>query len=153
MELESVEEGGVMLVVGRADARPLSSAVDATSVLESCFSAGSRAVLLYAEDLPAAFFDLSSGQAGAYLQKFRNYGVRLAVVSPPGRVRVSSRFGEMAAEEGRANHFRLFETPEDARRWLIEGAVGPSRPTTLGESGVDAEPGAEAEGGDRRSPG
>ena len=47
------------------------------------------------ENLTPAFFDLSSGEAGAILQKLRNYGIRLAVVCPPGRVLMSSRFGEM----------------------------------------------------------
>jgi hypothetical protein len=90
-------------------------------LLEACFSAGARAALLYAENLPAAFFDLSSGQAGAVLQKLRTYGVRLAVVSPPGQVEVSTRFGEMVAEESRGRHFGLFETREAARAWLAGG--------------------------------
>ena len=36
--------------------------------------------LLYASDL-TNFFDLSSGEAGAILQKLRTYGVLLAVLS------------------------------------------------------------------------
>ena len=118
MELTLIEEGGVKAVEGQPDTPFLSSADDVDCVLEECFSTGTRAALLYAENLPAAFFDLSSGQAGAVLQKLRNYGVRLAVVSRPGRIQPSSRFGEMVAEERRGRHFGLFETRDAACEWL-----------------------------------
>jgi hypothetical protein len=111
----------VSVVEGRTDVPLLSSADDAVRVLEACFSAGARAALLFAEDLPAAFFDLSSRQAGAVLQRLRTYGVRLAVVAPPGRVKASTRFGGMLAEQSRGRHFGLFETREAARAWLVEG--------------------------------
>jgi hypothetical protein len=75
-------------------------------------------VLLYSHNLPDAFFDLSSGQAGAILQKLRNYRVRLAVVCPPGSVQFSSRFGEVVAEERRGQYFNVFETRDEAREWL-----------------------------------
>jgi len=123
MELAAVQEGGVTVVEGQPDLPFLSAPDDIVRVLEACFSTGTRAALLYAENLPAAFFDLSSGQAGAILQKLRNYGVRLAVVSRPGRVRASSRFGEMVAEERRGRHFGLFETRDAAWEWLAEGEV------------------------------
>jgi len=61
---------------------------------------------------------LSSGEAGAILQKLRDYRIRLAVVCAPGSVRFSSRFGEMVAEESRGNYFRVFESREAAREWL-----------------------------------
>lgn len=118
MELTAVEEGGVAAVEGQPRAPFMADAGDVDLVLEACFSAGPRAALLYAENLPAAFFDLSSGQAGAILQKLRMYGVCLAVVAPPGSYQPSSRFGEMVAEESRGPHFGLFETREAAREWL-----------------------------------
>jgi hypothetical protein len=123
MELTSVEEGGVTVVEGQPDVSFMTGADDAVRLLEACFSAGARAALLYAENLPAAFFDLSSGQAGALLQKLRTYGVRLAVVSAPGRVRLSTRFAEMVAEESRGRHFGLFETRGAACEWLEKGAA------------------------------
>jgi hypothetical protein len=123
MELMSVEERGVTVVEGRPGVPFLSSADDAVRVLEACFSAGARAALLYAENLPAQFFDLSSGKAGALLQKFRTYGVRLAVVSPPGKNRPSTRFGEMVTEERRRRDFGLFGTRDAACAWLAKGAA------------------------------
>ena len=73
--------------------------------------------MLYSENLPDRFFDLSSGEAGAILQKFRNYNIRLAIVCSSS-VRLSQRFGEMVAEERRGRNFGLFETKDSARQWL-----------------------------------
>ena len=79
---------------------------------------GAGAALLYAENLTDAFFDLSSRQAGAILQKLRNYGVRLAVVCPAGTVQFSRRFGEVLAEERRGRFFGAFDTRREAVEWL-----------------------------------
>jgi Domain of unknown function (DUF4180) len=118
MELAAAEEGGVRLVEGPSDMPLMASADDVGRILEACFAAGARAALLDAENLPAAFFDLSSGQAGTMLQEVRTHGVRLAVVARPGRIQASSRFGEMVAEERRGRHFGRFETRDAAREWL-----------------------------------
>ena len=96
------------------------------SWLEPTTQSGSRGVLfkqnspalLYAKNLTEGFFNLSFGEAGAVLQKLRNYGVRLALVCPAGSVQVSRRFGEMVAEEQLRNHFGVFETRQAAREWL-----------------------------------
>jgi len=90
---------------------------DAAAVLEACMSHRVDRVLLYSENLTAGFFDLSSGEAGAILQKLRNYGVRVAIVRSPA-VRLSRRFGEMVVEEERGPYFRLFEDRDAAREWL-----------------------------------
>ena len=118
MEFRIIEEGEIKFVEGQPDASFLSGPADIDLVLEACFSCGTRAALLYAENLPAAFFDLGSGVAGAILQKLRTYRVRLAVVWRPGTVRASGRFGEMVAEERQGRDFGLFETRDAAREWL-----------------------------------
>ncbi|HEV2446695.1 MAG TPA: DUF4180 domain-containing protein, partial [Candidatus Sulfopaludibacter sp.] len=91
---------------------------DANLVVEACFSASSRSALLYAPNMTAGFFDLSSGEAGIVLQKLRTYGIRVALVCPPGSAPFSSRFGELMAEENRLPYFRFFESVEAAREWL-----------------------------------
>ena len=118
MKLTLVDEGCVKVVEGVPDEAFMSSATDIDRVIEACLSDGARSVLLYADNLTRAFFDLSSGEAGAILQKLRNYRMRLAVVCAPGRVQFSSRFGEMLAEERRGPHFGVFETRGAAREWL-----------------------------------
>jgi hypothetical protein len=117
-ELTLAEADGVRAVEGPPDAPFMSSVDDINRVIETCFSYGVDAALLYADNLPDRFFDLSSGQAGTILQKLRNYRIRLAIVCPPGRVQLSSRFDEMVLEESRGRHFGLFETRQAAWEWL-----------------------------------
>jgi hypothetical protein len=93
---------------------------DAKTLLEACFSARTRDALLYPANLPPEFYDLSSGFAGEYLQKWRNYRVRVALVCPPGDAPFSSRFQEMANEEAGRGYFRVFPTREAAVEWLEE---------------------------------
>ena len=118
--LSLVEEDGVRVVEGAPNEPLMTRVDDASRVIEACFSHRARLALLYASNLTERFFDLSSGDAGAILQKLRNYGVRLAVVCPPGSVQFSSRFGEMLAEEHRRRDFRVFETRAAAREWLSQ---------------------------------
>ena len=86
---------------------------DATLVLEACFSAGSRPVLLHSENVTPRFFDLSSGEAGEVLDKLRRFHVRLALVCPPGTTRFSRRFAEVLA-----NDLQVFTSREEACLWL-----------------------------------
>jgi hypothetical protein len=117
-ELAVSEMDGVRAVEGPPDKPFMSKVDDVDRVIEACFSARVDAALLYAANLPAEFFDLSSRQAGAILQKLRNYRIRLAVVCAPGSVQFSSRFGEMVAEERRGRWFGVFETRDEALVWL-----------------------------------
>jgi Domain of unknown function (DUF4180) len=113
MSLSVVEEEGVAIVEGRPDEPVMVHAQDAARVVEACLSARARCALLYPANLPPAFFDLSSGEAGEILQKLESFGIRFAVVCPPGSVRFSSRFHEAL---GRS--FQVFETRGAACDWL-----------------------------------
>lgn len=91
---------------------------DVIMVLEECFAVPTHAVLLYAENLPSAFFDVSSTQAGDFLQKLRNYDIRVAVVETGGVASGSQRYGELMAAERRDGAFRMFDSREGAVAWL-----------------------------------
>jgi len=118
MPLGLSEECGVRIVEGTPQEPLMRRPQDATLVLEACFSAGVRAALLYPANLTPRFFDLSSGEAGVILDKLRRFHVRLAVVCLPGSVRFSSRFPEILS-----NDLRIFESREEATRWLGRFAV------------------------------
>jgi hypothetical protein len=98
------------------------TAGDVDRIIEECLSRGAPAALLDARSLPAGFFDLRSGVAGAMLQKLRNYRVRLAVVCPPD-MPLSDRFAELAAEERRKRCFALFPSRSAAREWLTQNGL------------------------------
>ena len=114
------EVAGTRVLEGRAGTPLLTKAAGVNVLLENCFSTGARAiVLLHAENLPAVFFDLSSGVAGEMLQKLRTYGgYRLAVVE--GAARPSSRFAEMEAEERWKGYFALCDSVSAAHAWLTK---------------------------------
>ena len=116
--LTVIEAPDFVAVEGPAGEPLLASAREIDQVLEACFAAGCREALLYAENLPPAFFDLSSGDAGAILQKLRNYGVRLAIVRDAGSDGTSARFGELMAEERMRRDFGVFASRGDALAWL-----------------------------------
>ena len=101
--------------------RYLADANDVGRLIEDCVSAGARTALLYADNLPGKFFDLSSGQAGLILQKLRTYKVRLAVVAPTERVVTSGPFKELLAEERKSGQFALFDTRDAAAAWRVTG--------------------------------
>lgn len=124
MELTLVDEGGLKVVEGVPGEAFMASAHDVDRLIEACFSERANAALLYAANLPPAFFDLSSGEAGEILQKLRNYRIRLAVVYRADSVAFSSRFGELLADERRGAHFGLFETRQAAIDWLRQPQPG-----------------------------
>jgi len=108
--------GDRLFLEGEPHASLLIRAQDPSPLIEACFSAGIRRVLLYPSNLTANFFDLSSGEAGEILQKLRGFRIRVAVVCPPGSVRFSNRFPEILSEV--SDFFRVFETADPARDWL-----------------------------------
>jgi hypothetical protein len=118
MDMNLVEEAGTRWIEGPQDQPLLANARDATRIVEACAWFETHDVLLYAVNLPPTFFDLSSGDAGEILQKMQTYGVRLAVVCPPGSVRFSTRFGDVLVEEQLGHYFRVFETHAEAVDWL-----------------------------------
>lgn len=115
MALTVREESGIRIVEGTPGVALMQHPQNATLVLEACFSAPASGALLYPENLPPRFFDLSSGEAGEVLDKLRLYQIRLAIVCPPDSVQFSSRFREILSDD-----LRIFETGADARRWLAE---------------------------------
>ena len=118
MELSLVEENGIAFVEGQPGQPFMTNVGDVNRVIESCLSNGVDSVLLYPDNLTAAFFDLSSREAGEILQKLRNYQIRLAIVCPPGSARLSSRFADLLAEERQNQYFKIVETRDAARAWL-----------------------------------
>jgi hypothetical protein len=122
VQLAVVEEGGMRIVEGPPGEPVMTGVDDARVVVEACVSAATDKALLHPHNLTGAFFDLSSGEAGAILQRLRNYRVRLAIVCPAGSVRFSRRFGEVLAEERAGPYFRVFETRAEACRWLGRAA-------------------------------
>jgi len=92
---------------------------DALTVIASCSEHDTDRVLLPAAALPEAFFDLSTGFAGEFLQKLVNYRVRTAGLFETEEG-YSKSFREFIAEARRGQQFRAFGSREGAVAWLRE---------------------------------
>ena len=53
---------------------------EALDIMAEAYHAGAEALILTSEHLAPDFFDLKTGLAGAILQKFSNYRMKLAIV-------------------------------------------------------------------------
>lgn len=53
---------------------------DATDLLGNAYHRGAEYIILQEKNLNPAFFDLKTGIAGEVLQKFSNYGIKLAII-------------------------------------------------------------------------
>lgn len=58
----------------------ISTPEDATAILEEAFAAHAAVVAIPAERFDALFFDLSTGIAAEFLQKFATYVIAVAIV-------------------------------------------------------------------------
>lgn len=74
---------------------------------------GIGAAILSDYQLPADFFDLSTGVAGELVQKCLNYHLRLVIVAPDTEA-WSTRFREFAGESTRQGHFVFVDSLESA---------------------------------------
>ena len=117
MELKIVDHHGARIGIGPRGGKFLNHASKSSRLVEACGNAGVDRLALYPENLPEGFFDLSSKIAGEVLHRLRLYRVRLAVVQTPG-LKLSSRFGEMLADEKRYGYFGLFDSLDEAKDWL-----------------------------------
>jgi hypothetical protein len=90
---------------------------DALDLVAACGEQGTNLLLLKAENLSPAFFDLSSGLAGDILLKFTNYCIKVALVIPRD-LPVSERFAEFASETRFNREFRIFHQEDSALNWL-----------------------------------
>jgi len=96
---------------------------DALDLVAACGENGTYNLLIHADNLPEAFYDLRTGLAGAILLKFSNYRLRVAVILDPVKSS-QGRFGEMVLETNRGDQFRVFSSPESAEAWLLEAEKG-----------------------------
>jgi len=91
---------------------------DAIDIAALCAEKGVPSILFHYKNLAPSFFDLKTGLAGEVLQKFMTYRIKVAAVIPSEKIK--GKFREMVIESNRGIHFRVFETKEEAREWLLK---------------------------------
>lgn len=98
---------------------PLSTENDAVDLVALCGENDTNLLMIHYAALSQDFFKLKTRVAGNILQKFINYNIKAAAVIP-NEIIQKGRFREMAIETNKGNHFRMYESKEEAERWLLE---------------------------------
>jgi len=116
MRVHQVDKFGHHYLEAAPTERFLQREEDAIKLIGLCGEQSAARLLLYAGNLSESFFDLKSGLAGAILQKFANYHMKVALVIPLEFVQ--GRFRDYVLEANRGNQFRTFQEKSDAELWL-----------------------------------
>ena len=107
MEQDNVEQGmreiaGVRILELKSSGPILKTSRDVSDLIGDAIGQQATLVLLPVSRLDSAFFDLRSGFAGECLQKFVNYGLRLAIVGDiSDRTAASSSLRDLIVEANR----------------------------------------------------
>ncbi len=105
MSGHTVELARSLVYLVGADAEPLATDRQASDILGDAFSTGARVVAIPVERLSPAFLDLKTRLAGDVLQKFVNYGFRVAIVGDvSGPVAQSDALRDFVRESNRGRH-------------------------------------------------
>ncbi|MGW6708691.1 DUF4180 domain-containing protein [Streptomyces sp. NPDC054956] len=100
-----VEHHGVPVLVCAADGPPVATEQDALDQLIGGAFYRTDLVAVPAERFDDRFFDLSTGLAGAIMQKFVNYRVRLVVLGDISHhLRASSALPDLVRESNEGHH-------------------------------------------------
>lgn len=90
------------VTVGFYDGPVIATEQDSNDAIGACYGLGIDLIAIPAERLTDDFFWLSSGLAGAVLQKFQNYGFRVAVLGDISRfLKESPSLRDFVAESNR----------------------------------------------------
>jgi len=103
---------GIRVLACEADGPKLDR--DAIALIGEALGQGAKLVLIPAERLEDDFFRLRTGVAGAFLQKFVTYGVKVAIVGDISRhMQASSALRDFVAESNRGGYVWFAETVEE----------------------------------------
>ncbi|GAA4099515.1 DUF4180 domain-containing protein [Actinomadura miaoliensis] len=106
--------GDTTVLICTPDGNVLKAEQDALDLIGDTAANGADMVVLPVERLDDAFFDLSTRIAGEFLQKFVNYGVRVAIVGDIStHLQASSALRAFVAESNRGRHVWFATTLDD----------------------------------------
>lgn len=97
----------------------LNNTGDILELLGNARSTGTRKVLIHSSDLNRDFFNLRSGVAGEFLQKFINYSIEVAILLSSEDIKDNPRFQEMVGESNSIGSIGYFTQESMAKSWLL----------------------------------
>ncbi|WP_088187163.1 DUF4180 domain-containing protein [Desulfosporosinus sp. FKA] len=102
---------------------PLLTENDALELVALCGEKDTNLLMLHYAVLSEDFFRLKTKVAGNVLQKFMNYHIK-AVAVIPNEISQKGKFRELAIEMNKGDHFRMYESREEAEKWLLQCTGG-----------------------------
>jgi len=97
---------------------PLSTEEDALTLVSLCGENDTNLLMVHQKALSEDFFQLKTGVAGAMMQKFINYSIKVGVVVPDRR-ELNTRFQELVSEVNNGNQYRIFTSGAEAEIWFF----------------------------------
>lgn len=97
--------------------RPIQSEQDGIELISICAQNGTNLLLIEGERLSDDFIRLTTGIAGAVLQKFATYNIKAVAVL--GENRTKGKFKEFLSESNNGSMFRAYTNFSDAENWLL----------------------------------
>jgi len=100
-------------------AEPIRTESDALDLIALGWEQETQAIMIHGTALSEDFFKLKTKTAGDIIQKFTNYGMKVAAIIPR-EIMQQGRFKEMASETNNGPHFRIYDRREEAEQWLLQ---------------------------------
>jgi hypothetical protein len=118
MVLTKTTANGTVIAIASSDAVLIYDAQSALDFIVSVrYETGSHSIIISKASVIESFFVLSSGIAGEILQKFINYGVRLAIVGDFS-VYTSKPFKDFIYESNKGSHIFFVSSEKEAMEKL-----------------------------------
>ena len=114
MNLTGIEENGVLCVLVESDEPVITDAQSAIDLLMSAqYDVGSKDIVIPKQLVAEDFFVLSTGLAGEILQKYVNYGGRMAIYGDYSRY-TSKPLKDFMYESNKGRDFFFVSTKDEA---------------------------------------
>lgn len=121
MNLTGIEENGVLCVLVESDEPVITDAQSAIDLLMSAqYDVGSKDIVIPKQLVAEDFFVLSTGLAGEILQKYVNYGGRMAIYGDYSRY-TSKPLKDFMYESNKGRDFFFVSTKDEAVAALAKG--------------------------------
>lgn len=91
----------------------INNSQDALDLMTMAECPGCNKYIIYEKNLARHFFNLSSGLAGEILQKFSNYGIRLAIIGDFSKYK-SKNLNDFFRESNKRGHILFLNAAEEA---------------------------------------
>ena len=118
MNIEKVEKSGVICAVVRSDEVVITDAQSALDLLMTAkYDVGTKNIVIDKKLMKEDFFILSSGLAGEILQKYINYGGRIAIYGDYSHY-TSKPLHDFIYESNNGHDVFFAETEEEAIKYL-----------------------------------